>query len=202
MLRYAGGDRAALDALTGDERVAALAGAAAAWAGRNDFLPAIEAYDTALRLAEGGLPDGSPAIRALAIGGSNLAAALETRAGRSAHETAGMVAAAQGGLRYWKLAGTWLEEERAEYRLARSLLQANDAAGAMRSAERCLAVCEQHAAPAFERFFGHVVLALAQRAAGDTAAADVSGNAARLLYAQVPPDERQWCAADLAELDG
>ena len=67
-----------------------------------------------------GLPAKAPAIRALAVGGNNLAAALEEKADRDAAETEAMVAAANGALRYWKEAGTWLEEERAEYRLARS----------------------------------------------------------------------------------
>ncbi len=200
-LRYASGDPAALDALSREDRVAALAGAAAALAGRNDFKPAIGAYTEALRLAEPGLPNESAALRALAIGGNNLAAALETRRGRDAGETAGMVAAAEGGLKYWKLAGTWFEEQRAEYRLARSLLQAGAPEAARHCAERCIAVCENHAAPAFERFFGHAVLALAQRAMGDAAAFETARDSARQLYTQVAAEERHWCDEDLAELE-
>ena len=62
-----------------------------------------------------------------------------------------MIVAAEAALRYWKQAGTWLEEERAEYRLAKSLLIAGRAVDAVASARRCLAVCERHEAPAFER---------------------------------------------------
>jgi hypothetical protein len=80
--------------------------------------------------------------RALAVGiatlryagGNNLAVSLEGRSPRSAYETQGMLMAAEGALQYWKQAGTWLEEERAEYRLARSRLQAGETAAAVQSA--------------------------------------------------------------------
>jgi hypothetical protein len=69
-----------------------------------------------------------------ATGGNNLAVSLEGRSPRSAYETQGMLMAAEGALQYWKQAGTWLEEERAEYRLARSRLQAGETAAAVQSA--------------------------------------------------------------------
>lgn len=199
-LRYAGGDAAALDPLAPDDRVAVLASAAAALAGRGDFRRAIAAYTDALQRAGGGLPPASPALRALAIGGNNLATALEEKKDRDATETAGMIAAAEGGLEYWKRAGTWLEEERAEYRLARSLLEAGRPEPAIGSARRCIDVCRRNDAPPIEPFFGYVVLALAQRAAGDAAASASSREQALRLYEQVPSEERRWCTAELAEL--
>jgi len=201
-LRHAGGDPAALDALSPEDRVAALAIAAAAFSGRGELKRAIAAYAESLHLAGAGFPPGSPALRALAIGGNNLAAVLEDKKDRDAAETAGMVAAAEGGLKYWKLAGTWLEEERALHRLARSLLQAGEAARAVQSAQECLDVCRRNDAPAFERFFGCAVLALAHRAAGAAAAFAAARDRALDLYAQVPENERPWCASDLAELQG
>jgi hypothetical protein len=201
-LRYAGGEPAALDDLSGEDRIVVLATASSAFLGRNDFGRALAAYGEAAGLAETGLPNGSPAIRALAVGGNNLAAALETKPDRDAAETKGMIAAAEAGLRYWKLAGTWLEEERAEYRLARSLLHADDHDGAIRSALRCIEVCSKHQAPPFERFFGHAVLALAQRAAGERDAFVSSREQARQCYELVDPAERQWCAPELKELEG
>jgi hypothetical protein len=142
----------------------------------------------------------SKSNRALAVMGNNLAAALEEMADRSPEQTRAMLAAADTGLTYWKLAGTWLEEQRAQHRLARCRLQAGDAAGALRSAQQCIAVCESNGASAFERFFGHAVLALAQRAAGDAAAFNAARDQARDLNAQVEPGERRWCEADLAAL--
>jgi hypothetical protein len=199
-LRYASGDRSALEPLPLENRVSALATAAAAFSGRTEFGQALAAYSEAVRFANAGLPSGSPAIRALAIGGNNLAAALEEKKHRDATETKGMIAAAEGALKYWKLAGTWLEEERAEYRLTRSLLQAGEPRAAIQSAERCIHVCRLNDAPAFEQFFGYVVLALAQRAAGDAGSFEVSRKHALHLFEQVPHEERHWCASDLKDL--
>ena len=177
-----------------------LALGASTLAGRGAFGGAIAAYRDAIALAASGLPAGSPALRALAAGGNNLAAALEEKPSRNADETQGMVEAAEGGLRYWKQAGTWLEEERAEYRLARSLLQAGRARDALAAARRCLDVCERNDAPPFERFFAFAVLALAQRADGRAADADASRARCQALFDALPADERAWCEADLRAL--
>ena len=96
-LRYAKGDTAELLALPIEARICALAEAASMLSGRGAFGDAIAAYGEATRLAEPQPAAGSPANRALAIGGNNLAAALETKIDRTAVETEGMVAAADGG---------------------------------------------------------------------------------------------------------
>jgi len=111
-----------------------------------------------------------------------------------------MIAAAEGGLKYWRLAGTWLEEERAHYRLAHSLLAARRPADALVSARRCLEVCERNDAPPFERFFAHAVLAFAQRAAGNADGFSTSREKARQEYERVPSDEQPWCEVELKKL--
>jgi hypothetical protein len=200
-LKLCGGDAAALAGLADDDRTAALALAAAALAERSEFDRALAAYAEACRRAEGaGLPPGSPAIRALAVAGNNLAAALEEKRDRTAAETAGMVHAAENGHTYWTLAGTWLEEERALHRLARSLLAAGEFERAIVRAKRCIDVCERNDAPPFERFFGHAALAIAQRAAGDRNAFLVSREHAFELHRQIPAEDRTWCEADLSLL--
>jgi len=141
-LRYAGGEAGALEGLSEEDRVRVLATASSALAARQDYGRAVEAFDRALQIAQAGLPTESLAIRALAVNGNNLAVALERKRDRNAFETTAMVTSAEAGLRCWKLAGTWLEEERAEYRLARSLLQAERPQAARESANRCLALCE------------------------------------------------------------
>jgi hypothetical protein len=200
VLRYASGDHGVLAPLTLDDRVSVLATAASAFAGLGQFKPAISTYDEAVQLAQIGLPPGSPAIRALAAGGNNLASALEAKRDRDAVETRGMIAAAEGGLAFWKLAGTWLEEERAEYRLARSLLEAGESGAAIDSARRCIAVCVGNNAPAFERFFGYAALGLAQRVSGDAAGFEASREQARRQFEAVTPDEAPWCKSALEEL--
>jgi len=199
-LRYAGGDASVLRPLSTEDRISVLALAASAFSGQNGMKCAIATYAEALALAEAGLPPQSPALRALAVGGNNLAAALEEKTDRDDAETQGMLVAANGGLTYWKQAGTWLEEERAEYRLTRSLLQADRPHDAIASAWRCIDVCLRNNAPVIETFFGYVVLALAQRASGDAEAFAEARQQALALYKQVPADEQQWCRSDLSEI--
>ncbi len=202
VLRYASGDSAILEPLSREDRVTVLATASSAFAGQGKFKQAISTYAEAVQLARSGLPSGSPAIRPLAVGGNNLAAALEMKKDRDAIETTGMIAAAEGGLEFWKQAGSWLEEERAQYRLAHSLLEAGEYAAAIASARRCIAICNANNAPAFELFFGHTALARAQRAAENAAEFDAARDQARQLIAQVAPEERQWCESELEALDG
>ena len=201
-LRYAADVGFPLTYLPVDDRIAALATAASALAALRQYKRAVAAYTEALALAAPGLPPGSPAFRALAVAGNNLAASLEEMPDRDAEETQGMVIAAEGGLKFWKLAGTWLEHERAEYRLARSLLQAGAHAGAAEAARRCLAVCEANDAPPFERYFGWVALALAQRQGGDPVASEASRQHAHTQYAMIAPDDQKWCEAEQQALEG
>jgi hypothetical protein len=201
VLRHAGGaGEAALDALGTEDRIRVLATASSALVAQDDVPRAIAAYVDALALAAPGLPARSPAVTALAIGGNNLAAALEERRGRRPDETAAMVHAAQCGLRYWQQAGTWLEEERAEYRLARSWLQAGRPDEAQAAARRCIELCVSHSAPPLELFFAHAVLALGLRAGGAGAAADAARTQALRQHALVAPEEQTWCTAELQQL--
>ncbi len=59
---------------------------------------------------------------------------------------------------YWKIAGGWMQEERAEYRLAMSLLKADAPKEAKVHAERCEAICLQNGGDAFELFYAHDLL--------------------------------------------
>ena len=201
VLRYAGGSDTSLAGLGRDDAITVLATAASALGEQRDFARAGAAYADALARAAAPPKPSVPAARALAIGGNGLATTLGQKPDRSAAETALMLTAARGGLDYWRIAGGWLEEERAHYRLARSLLQAGDPLAAIESARHCVAVCEANAAPAFERYFGHAVVAIAARAAGDPGTYAVARERALACYAEVPADERPWCAQEQGELD-
>lgn len=203
-LRYASGDdvAAALRGLTTTQRVSALTVAASALAAHGNTTRAIEAFTNALQSANAGLPEGSPAIRSVAVAGNNLASTLEGKADRLPNETQAMQVCAEAALKYWKLAGTWLEVERAEYRLARSLLQADRAHDAVGAAQRCVDLCLGSGAPAFELFFGYAVLGIAQRAADQADAALHSRTAALVQWQAVPEADRSWCQNDLDELKG
>ncbi len=198
-LRYASGNTAAIASFDADDRATVLASAAAIRTDRDDPDGALAAYAEAVTLAAA-LPAGSPAFRSLAIAGNNLAEALECLPHRTAAQTDGMVAAARGGLAFWRVAGTWLEEERAHYRLARSLLAAGDPAQAVESGKRCAEVCLANDAPAFERVFAYAVLARALHGASRRADAADMREEALAWFERVPEDDRRWCEADLAVL--
>jgi len=193
VLRYCGGAAAAVDPLPVDERIAVLATAASALVAQHACREGIAAYRAALALAPPGLTRESPAARALAAGGNNLAVALEEKPDRDAFEARAMLDAARAGLEYWKIAGTWLEEERAEFRLSSCLRAEGDYEGAMAHARRCVAVCDANTAPPFERFFGVAAFALAQRDAGLDEDADATLRHVNAAYAAIPAAERRWC---------
>jgi hypothetical protein len=199
-LRYAGGDASALEGLDQAQRASALATAASAFAGRQMMARAIAAFTEALRIAELGLPEGSPTVRDMAVTANNLAAMWEAKSDRQPSETTAMLLAAHAALKYWKLTGTWLEEERAEYRLVRSLLQAGQADAAIAPAQRCVDVCLRNSAPAFELFFGYAALGTAYRTAGQTEAFVRSREAAMAQWQQIPDEDRVWCQDDLQAL--
>jgi hypothetical protein len=205
-LAIASGRSEIADTLTVPDRAAALAQAAAALLDREETEPgsidrAMTLFATSDALASRTtLPDDAPAIRSLAVGGNNLASALEERTDRTPAQTEAMVHAAKTGLACWQRCGGWLEHERAEYRMARSLLQARRATEAATHARECVRICTDHDAPAIERFFGHVVEALALHAAGQAQGSAAARTLALDAYEAVPVDERRWCADDLREL--
>jgi len=200
-LRLIAGDGGALDGLDAADRIHALSHQSAALTGQQRLTDSARVYDAALQAAAAiDLDTSRPAARALGVAGNNLAAALETQTTLDAPHVAAMLRAAEGGLRGWSVAGGWLETERAEYMLARCNLKAGDAAAATTHASRCLAICDANDAPAFERFFGHAVLALAQRAAGNDEGFARSRAEALTQHAAVPEAEQGWCRREFGEL--
>jgi hypothetical protein len=156
-----------------------------------------DALDAAGRSA---LPATDPMNRALAVAGNNLASALEEKTARSAAERELMILAAQTGRQYWALAGTWLETERAEYRLAMTWLQAGDAARARTHAQACLDIVAANDGAALERLFGWEALGLAERAAGNAAGHALALAQAREAFAALDESDKAWCAETLDKL--
>ena len=93
---------------------------------------------------------------------------------------------------------SWLEAERADYRLSHCWRVAGDAAQALAHAQACLdTVMAQPGAPALERFFGHEALALACQAAGDGAGLAASRTAMQQAFDELAADDQAWCRATL-----
>jgi len=167
----------------------------------HDTVRAAQQFGLALALAErSALPDTDPMHRALAAASNGLACTLEEKAGRSSDERALMILAAQTARRHWELAGTWLEVERAEYRLAMTWLQAGDLAQARQHAQNCLAIVEANNAPALESFFGWEALGVVERAAGSASAHARALDRARTAFADLATDDQAWCKQSLDKL--
>jgi hypothetical protein len=159
--------RAGLGALSLSDRIQVGAMAAANLA-EHDAARGMRLLQDALDHAgRAGLDATDPMNRALAVAGNNLASALGEKAARSADERALMILAAQTSRHYWAIAGTWLETERAEYRLATTWLQAGDLAQARSHAQNCLEIVAANDGAALERLFGWEALGRVERAAGN-----------------------------------
>ncbi|MEP7295834.1 MAG: hypothetical protein ABI702_06565 [Burkholderiales bacterium] len=167
----------------------------------HDVARASQMLRQTLALAErSGLADTDPMHRAIAVAGHNLACTLEEKPDRSTDERALMTLAAQASRHHWERAGTWLEVERAEYRLAMSWLQAGDLAQARAHAQACLDIVDANAGAALERFFGWEALGVVARAAGDRAEHASAVEKARAAFAELAADDQGWCRASLDKL--
>ena len=148
------------------------------------------------------LDDRDPACRALAVAGNQVACSLESKPARTDGERETMILAAQTAREYWARAGTWLETERAEYRLAQTWRNAGDFVQARRHAQQCLEIVRQHGSPALEVFFGWEALGLVERDAGNTTGHGHALTKAREAFACLEEADREWCQSSLVALGG
>ena len=155
------------------------------------------------------LPDADASVRALAVSGNNTAATLHDEAALSAEQQALMLQAAAVARSAWARAGTWLEVERAEYRLALCHARAGDIDTARQHANTCLALVQaqgqaqaqgqgdgqthEPAAPALEHFFGYEALARVEAAAGQADAHAAAVSQAAAWFKQLSEADRAWC---------
>lgn len=199
-LRLAGGlgdDRAGASAA---DRIR-LSALAANNLAEHDATRAAALLDEALALADtAGLPDNDPSHRALAVAGNNIASTLEEKPELGAQDQCLMIQAAQTGRKYWALAGTWLETERAEYRLAMSWLKAGDTAQARQHAQNCLEIVHAHDDVALEAFFGWEALGVVERAAGNATGHRQASSQAAAAFARLADADKSWCQASLDKL--
>ncbi len=201
-LELASGNSKAAENLSNSDQIRALALAASALSERRDSHAAQVLFSKALQKAEHELDGKDPANRALAVTGNNLACALEERPARTPDETTLMITAAQTARKYWEIAGTWTQVERAEYRLAMSYLKTQNPDQALNHARICIAVCRDNQAPALEFFFGYEALTLVQRALGDAVGAEETLKEVQRQFEGLSPEDKKWCQASLQKLGG
>lgn len=148
-----------------------------------------------------GLARADPANRALAVAGNNLASRLEEKAGRNPAERELMILAAQTARHYWEIAGTWLETERAEYRLAMTWMQAGDLAQARAHAQACLEIVEANSSVPLEAFFGWEALGRVERAASNRTGHAHALAMARQAFERIGENDQSWCRESLTALE-
>ena len=151
------------------------------------------------------LPDADPAVRALAAASNNLAGALQEEPQLDGARQQLMVQAAQQARAAWARAGTWLEVERAEYRLALCQARAGDIEAARAHAGACLALVQaqpEPGAPALEHIFGWEARACVERAAADDAGFQAALLQAEAWLARLDAADVPACRASLHALRG
>ncbi len=148
------------------------------------------------------LPGADPAVRALAVNANNTAGHLHDETTLSPAQVALMLQAAHQARRAWARAGTWLEVERADYRLALSCARAGATDEARAHAQACLAAVQAQdpPAPALEFFFAWEALARVAAATGDEARRATAVAAAAAAFPQLSEADQGWCAAVLRAL--
>ncbi len=200
-LALASGKTDSVGSLSASDHIRALAIAASALAGQMNPENAQAFFRRALDLAQTGIDRNDPANRALAVTGNNLACSLEEKTKRTEIDTKLMILAAQAGRKYWEIAGTWLEVERAEYRLAMTYLKARDLVRALEHAQSCLEIVQENNAPSLEFFFGFEVLALAEKARGNSIGYAKAVEHVKTNFAKLNADDQIWCEPSLRKLE-
>ena len=180
------------------DQVAILALSAAAFVDRD--LSKTEDLMNQAFVAANQLENNDPANRSLAITNNNLATALESKANLSPSEISLMIKSANAARKFWELAGTWMQVERAEYRLAKVYLKADLNQKALNAAGNCLEISLQNNAPLLEIFFAQEVLCLSCRANGLINEAAQALGEAEKAYNEMPDTDKKWCSQSLYQL--
>lgn len=199
-LALAGGLEDLRGPLSASDRVRVTAHAAGALAERDPPRSASLLREAALEVDTEELPHNDPACRAVAINGNDIAATLGDKLVRSDAERDLMLLAARIARDFWARAGTWLEVERAEYRLAISWLKAPDLSAARRHARKCLDIVREHDAPPLEWFFGFEALAQIERALNNGPAALRAVQDMKAAFDRLDEGDQAWCRPSLERL--
>ena len=153
ILKLASGATIELECFSNSDLARIYSTLASRFADHKKFSPAKSYFLKSLSSLESIAEKDDLANRAIAVAGNNLAHALEELRERNPDEIQLMLLAAVTSRKYWEIAGTWLEVEKAEYRLAQSYLKAGLKEQALKHAEICLKICMDNGAAPSEMAF-------------------------------------------------
>lgn len=199
-LELSAGRKSKVDSLTISDQIRVYASAATALGSLGQVDLSLEYFQKSLSLIPLDFPKNDPAFRTLAAMGNNLAATLEEKPQLNNKDVELMIYAAKLGRKYWEVAGTWLEVERAEYRLAHSFLKAGDMSKALEHAQLCLEGIEANKAPALEYFFGYEILAKIEKVKGNPVGFDQALKRAEKYFNEMSEDDQKWSRSSLEAL--
>lgn len=199
-LELTGGMRQSIDDFSVSDQIRILTVAASALSEQKNSEKAHYLFRKALDKGQLGIDKTDPANHALAVTGNNLACALEEKKSRTKSETDLMILAAQTGRKYWEIAGSWLEVERAEYRLSQTYLKANDFVKALEHAQTCLEVVQENNAPPLEFFFGYEALALIEKARNNSIGFLKAVEQVKANFEKLNSEDKSWCESSLSKL--
>jgi len=199
-LELSAGTRDPRPALSPSDRVRAAALAAGNLQERDAARAARLLHEAIAEEESAGLADDDPAVRSLAANANNIACTLEEKPARTAAERELMILAARTARECWARAGTWLETERAEYRLAQTWLKAGDLVEARRHAQACLEIVQANGDVPLEAFFGWEALGLVERAAGNATGHREALARATAAFERLDEADRGWCRKSLEGL--
>ncbi len=136
--------------------------------------------------------DLAKAHRWFAVEFNNQAWDLLEKPSRTADETQQMIHASHAAMLHWQAIGTELNRQRGENLLATAYCAAQQAAAAVRHAERCLSLSVQNAQEEspFDRATALGCAAMAHALAGDSAQAERLRTLAQAAAAALDNDER------------
>lgn len=193
-LEIAAGKNSDVESLAISDQIRAYATAATALGSRGMVDRSLDFFQRALQLIPADLPKNDPAFRTLAAMGNNLAATLEEKPQLSKPEEDLMIYVAKLGRKYWEVAGTWLEVERAEYRLANSFLKAANLPKALEHAQFCLEGIETNKAPVLEYFFGYEALAKIEKVKNNAVGFEKALKNVEKYFTELSEDDQKWCS--------
>jgi len=199
-LELASGCDSSMDNFSHSDQVRIFAVAASALSGQNQIERAHKFFLRAVDCAQTSVSKDDVANRALAMTCNNLAVALEEKQNRSAFETDLMILAAKAARKFWELSGTWLEVERAEYRLSQSYLKANDLIQSLEHAQLCLKIVEENKALPLEFFFAYEALALVEKARVNTTGYSTAVDQMKSYFEKLSEEDKSWCSGTLKKL--
>ena len=177
------------------DQIRILAASASADVEQRNIERATGKFKTVLEMAKN-LDENDEANRALAVAGHNLASAIEEMSELSDTKKELMLLAAHASRKYWQIAGTWLETERAEYYLAKKYLKCNDYISSIKHANLCLTICEKNTAEPLEFFFAYESIANVEKAMGQPLRSLLK---MQEQFEKLSEADKTWCRASLVK---